>query len=87
MSPMGGSNTNSKKLPSHGDSSPSVGMSRCPRNWYAEGVSATPGHGKSHHHLGPHGAMWRSGTRMRSGAKRSQEGVGQVKGPQGKRAA
>ncbi|KAI0262907.1 hypothetical protein BC834DRAFT_889594 [Gloeopeniophorella convolvens] len=67
-SPMGGSNTNSEKLPGRGDSqSPSVGIVAArlmelepekdrwrtiARDWYAEGVSATPGHGKLHHHLG-----------------------------------
>ncbi|KAI0259633.1 hypothetical protein BC834DRAFT_846650 [Gloeopeniophorella convolvens] len=62
-------NINSKKLPIGGDSqSPSVGIVaaslmelepekdhwwRIARDWFAEGVSATPGHGKSHRHFGP----------------------------------
>ncbi|KAI0259632.1 hypothetical protein BC834DRAFT_846649 [Gloeopeniophorella convolvens] len=66
--PMGGSDTNSKKLPSCGDSEgPSVGIvaaslmelepekdrwRRIACDWYAEGMSAMPGHGKRYHHLG-----------------------------------
>ena len=62
------STTSSEKLPARPDSpSPSVGIvaarlmelepekdrwRRVARDWYAEGVAGTPGHGKLHHHLG-----------------------------------
>ncbi|KAH9053859.1 hypothetical protein EDB87DRAFT_1676684 [Lactarius vividus] len=62
------STTSSEKHPARPDSpSPSVGIvaarlmelepekdrwRRVARDWYAEGVAGTPGHGKLHHHLG-----------------------------------